>query len=117
MIRQLSAQYLTVDDRASASSASLECRSLRDEEMFCDWAEGKRGQILQQRHDRHHGQQESNEQRAVSRHGPRGGLRPLFRGQRSRYSENRDCMGEATEETREPCRDIVPKRVGAKPCE
>lgn len=37
--------------------------------MLCDWAEGKRGQVLQQRHDRDHRQQEPNEQRAVSRHG------------------------------------------------
>ena len=46
----------------------LECPSFRDKEVFGDWAERERGQILQQRHNRDHGQQESNEQRAVSWH-------------------------------------------------
>jgi hypothetical protein len=42
--------------------------------MFCDWAKGKRGQILQQRHDRDRGQQESNEQWAS----PGGGFAFFF---------------------------------------
>jgi hypothetical protein len=55
--------------------------------VFGDWAKGERGQILQQRHDRDHRQQKSNEQRTVSRHGPGRGLRLLLRRQRSRYGE------------------------------
>jgi hypothetical protein len=77
-----SSAFVTLSDASAASTGrALECRSLRDNEVLTDWAEGKRGQVLQQRHDRDHGQQESDEQRAVSGHGPGRWLRLLFGGQ------------------------------------
>src|SRR5271166_5728987 len=94
-----------------AKPPPLEGLALRGEKVLGDRAEGEGRKILEQSDDHDHREQEEDEQRPVGRHRAGGGLGLLLRRERSGDREDRDGVGEPSEEHRNPGCDIVPGGV------